>query len=665
MELRLLQGGFSLLEGDREMLRHTQKHPCAALGTGQADVVSSSGNFSVREHRLHRRLLRQVEVRQLSDREIMLIFDDGLCTISITSDPGSRELSLHIDVPNPEYNRFWLWICADRSERVYGSGELFDRQNLRGSVRPLWISEPGVGRRADLFTLSVAAKTKHLPRWFHSNFAIPTWLSSAGRYFYSDCTCYGKLLFNKQRTHGYYAWGIPKTIIIGSAPSMKEGLSRLTALLGRQPKLPEWVYDGIILGIQGGRETVLQKLRKSLEKQMKISALWCQDWQGIRMTSFGKQLRWCWEYDKELYGDLPELIRSLRTEGVRFLGYTNTFLSPGTPMFEEAKDKGFLISDSSGEPYPVYVPFDPGMLLDFTNPEARTWIKEIIKKQMIKTGLSGWMADFGEYVPADSVLSSGESPLSYHNRYPADWAKINYEAVQEAGMSEEILFFMRAGSLGSNPYLSAFWTGDQLVDFSREDGLPSAVNASLMLGISGVAYVHSDIGGYTTLGPKKRSSELLLRWAEFAAFTQIMRTHEGNRPQNNVQFDDELVIDGISRITEVYTALKPYHMHLSDEYQRTGIPPMRMVHLHYPDEIDELERWPYEYLYGEHLLVCPVIQEGKTSWDVYLPAGEWIHLWSGEKFNGSRKITVRAPLGEPPVFYLENSEWKELFRSLQ
>jgi alpha-glucosidase len=664
MDVTRFQEGFSLSLHGRELIRHTPKHPCIALGSAVDDVVSSSGHFSVKEHHRRRRLLREAEIINPDDKRVIISFEQGLCTLTVEEIEDSNALSLEFDVPNPRFNRFWFWMPADTHERIYGSGELFDRQNLRGSVRPLWISEPGVGRRADLFTLSVAAKTKHFPRWHHSNFAIPSRVSSEGRYFYSDCTCYGKLMFNKPHVHGYYSWAIPKQIIIGSVRTMKDAVSELSLILGRQPKLPEWVYDGIILGIQGGKDAVSNKINKSFDHDMQIAGVWCQDWQGIRMTSFGKQLRWCWQHDQNLYPKLSAFSAELKNKGIRFLGYINTFLTPGTPMYEEAREKGYLITDSSLQPYPVYVPFDPGMLLDFTNPDARAWIKEIIKKEMIEVGLSGWMADFGEYIPSDACMSSGESAMSYHNRYPADWAKINWEAAEESGKTDEIFFFMRAASLGSNPYLSSFWTGDQLVDFSKEDGLPSAINASLVLGISGIGYVHSDVGGYTTLGKKRRTRQLLLRWAEYAAFTPSMRTHEGNRPQNNVQFDDDLVIDGVARMSRIYAGLKPYHIHLSGEYQRTGIPPMRMLQMHYPDQIDVLEKWPYQYLYGEDLLVAPVIKEDRTDWDVYLPPGEWVHLWSRETFQGSRKIAIEAPLGHPPVFFASSSSWRSLFEAL-
>ncbi len=665
MRCMRIPGGFTLSVANRVVLRHTYKTPCFSIGKGVSAIRSHSGVFKVREHKVIKRTLKNVEIEEETNTSLILSFDD-IAKIYITEQSGSNRLEISCRTDETSYNRFWINVSADADESVYGGGELFDRQNLRGSMEPLWISEPGVGRRYDAFTLRVAARTKHWPRWYNTNFAMPAWITSSGLFFYAETSAYGKLDFTKKDRHTFYVWEIPKKITIGYRKTMMDALSALSDLLGRQPKLPSWTYDGVWLGMQGGRKETENKVLKAKDAGIRIGAIWCQDWEGIRITSFGKQLRWCWQYDKELYHDLPGYIKELRKQGIRYLAYTNTFLTPGNEMFDEADRKGYLIKRPDGTNYPVYVPYDPGMMVDFTNPEACEWMKGILKKNLMGIGISGWMADFGEYVPSDAVVRSGESGLTYHNRYPEDWARINYEAVHEAGMEDEIIYFMRSSAAGAIKYTSSFWTGDQLVGWSREDGLPSAINASLMMGVAGFGYVHSDIGGYTTLGSKKRSRELLVRWAEYAAFTQIMRSHEGNRPQDNVQFDeDEELLLHIARMTRVYTALKPYHMALNEEYQTCGIPPMRMMQLQYPEERKELEEWPYQYLYGSDLLVAPVIRKHCRKWDVRLPEDIWIHLWSGKRYDGSSVVTVSAPWGEPPVFYREGTRWRDLFEEVR
>jgi len=282
---------------------------------------------------------------------------------------------------------------------------------------------------------------------------------------------------------------------------------------------------------------------------------------------------------------------------------------------------------------------------------------------MIGNGLSGWMADFGEYVPVDAVLYSGENAEVYHNRYAADWAKVNHDAVLETGMDKDITFFMRAAYTGSSKHSAMNWNGDQLVNWSRDNGFATVIPGTISMGFTGIGYTHSDLGGYTTIAWIKRKKELFMRWAELSAFTQVMRTHEGNRPDSNWHFnsDNETLIH-LARMTDVYTKLKPYHLQLSDEYQKTGIPPVRHPYLHYEkDEI--LHSLKYQYMYGKDLLIAPVIKKGKKKWKVYLPEDKWIHLWSGSKFTEGW-TRIDSPVGKPPVFYRADSEYKELFKEI-
>lgn len=120
---------------------------------------------------------------------------------------------------------------------------------------------------------------------------------------------------------------------------------------------------------------------------------------------------------------------------------------------------------------------------------------------------------------------------------------------------------------------------------------------------------HSDIGGYTTLFEMKRSKELLLRWCDFSAFTPMMRTHEGNRPGDNWQFDgDADTIAHFARMTTVFTTLKPYIKAAVAQNAKSGLPVMRPLFLHYEDDA-RAYTLKYQYLFGRDLLVAPVHEE--------------------------------------------------------
>jgi len=219
---------------------------------------------------------------------------------------------------------------------------------------------------------------------------------------------------------------------------------------------------------------------------------------------------------------------------------------------------------------------------------------------------------------------------------------------------------MRAGGPGSQRFCPLMWAGDQNVDWSVDDGLPSVIPAALSLGLSGHGLHHSDIGGYTTLYGMQRTKELFMRWAELAALTVFMRTHEGNRPLDNWQFDsDDETLAHLAAMTSFHKVLKPYLEYVVSENSALGIPAMRPLFLQF--EADR-PSWTIQdqYLLGMHLLVAPVLEEGARARKLHLPAGEWVHLWSGSHYNITNEamgteVLVAAPLGEPPVFYQANS----------
>ena len=351
-------------------------------------------------------------------------------------------------------------------------------------------------------------------------------------------------------------------------------------------------------------------------------------------------------------------IAPLAAQHIRFLGYVNPYLCEDGPLFREAQHAGYLITQSNGDVYRVdFGEFICGMV-DFSLPAAAEWFEvRVLHTEMLSKGLSGWMADFGEYQPPDAVVNGGDG-WQQHNLLPVLWARSNARAIERAGKTGEALFFMRSGYTGSQRYCSLMWAGDQSVDFSRHDGLPSVISAALSAGLVGFPYHHSDIGGYTSLFGNVRSPELFQRWAELAAFTAVMRTHEGNRPDDNVQFwHSPEVLAHFARMTQLYAALKPYRMQCVKDAETHGWPLQRPLFFHFEND---LRTWALQdcFLLGADLLVAPVLENLVRVRHTYLPQGErWVHLWTRQTFEGGQHVTVAAPLGSPPVFVREKSEW--------
>jgi len=677
LEIIRTGNGFELRLDGRTVLEHEPDRPLISAGRGEGRYDMHHGNFEVTEN--------LVELLALEDFELTLHPDGGASArfsrrglypvrAEFAELAGRLVVAFNFE-PEPgdpagkarQPNRYRVRLPAEPAEHVYGAGEQFSHLDLRGRVFPLWTSEQGVGRnKLTEVTRLADLHDKAGGDYWWTFYPQPTFCSSRRVYYHFDTSAWASFDFRARDRHEFYSWGLPASLTVGTADSMLDLVSDLTDLLGRQPELPDWVYDGVVLGIQGGTETCRAKLARARAAGVPVSGIWAQDWEGINMTSFGQRLRWNWVWDPERYPGLDEAVRSLKSEGVRFLGYINPYVAAGKSLFQEAAARGCLARRVDGSIYLVdFGEFEAG-IVDFTNPEAFSWYKGVIRKNFIEFGLSGWMADFGEYLPTDAVLFDGTPAELAHNPWPALWARANREAVDEAGASGEVLYFMRAGFTGSQKWCPMMWAGDQNVDWSKDDGLPSVIPAALSLAMSGHGLHHSDIGGYTTLFILKRSKELLQRWTELAAFTTFMRGHEGNRPKDNWQFDsDEETLLHLASMTRLHVGLKPYLKDCVRANSRLGHPVQRPLFLHFEEDP---EAWGVQdqFLLGPDLLVAPVLEEGALRRALHLPPGEWTDFWSDRVHvspsPSGTALEVDAPIGRPPAFFRASSEWKAVFR---
>lgn len=651
------QDGFEIIQSDKVLIKHTIDCPFAYIGQGKEDIKMYRGNFSFKDYISSRLPLSKFEI---NDNTIDLYFDnEKILSINVVIKNSDVELEFtrHVE----KFNRIWIRINADKEEKIYGCGEQMTYFNLRGKNFPLWTSEPGVGRNKNTYVTWCSDRDGMAGGdYYNTNFPQPTFISSNKYFMHVHSTAYMDFNFKNDNFHELEIWEIPSKITIKSANTYLELVKKVSDLFGRSYEMPEWINDGVILGVQGGTELVLNKVNSAIEKGLKVNGIWAQDWQGKRITSFGKRLNWNWEWNEKEYPNLDKEIVKLNERGIRFLGYINPYVVNEGSLYKEALEKDYLAKTLNNEVYLVdFGEFDCG-IVDFTNPEAFEWFKDVIKTNMIDFNLSGWMADFSEYLPYDVKLFNNQDGMLAHNDWPRLWAKANYEAITEKGKQDEIMFFMRAGFSGMQKYCPVLWAGDQSVDFTYDDGLATTIPAALSSGMSGMGISHSDIGGYTSLYENKRSKELFMRWADASAFTPVMRTHEGNRPSDNHQFDDdEETLMHLVKMVDIFVALKPYMRDVIREYTNTGVPAQRPLFMHYEEDINSYDI-RYEYLLGKDLLVAPVLDEGVSEWDVYLPEDEWIHLWSKEEYNGGN-IRVKAPIGQPPVFYRKDSDYKSLF----
>ena len=630
------------------------------VGKGKAHYKMSRGSFKTSDHIYDVHILKY---KTTIDHRV--IFGDDKVEAEVIVDdshPDYLKFHFHVDFG---YNRFYLKFQGFNDEHFYGCGEQYTTLDLKNKKVPIWVSEHQ----------QVLKIAKKLLRWKikghpepdrvtpyknHQTYcSFPIFISSSNYGVYCHADSYGYMKFDK----GVFSMRfreIPQSISLLTADSQKELIENMTKLVGISPKMPDWVNDGAILAMQGGTDVLKEKYQEAKNKGIKVSALWAQDWCGHVVTSFGYQVYWNWKVDDELYHDLQAFIKELHKDGVKFLGYINTFLKEGAPLYNEAKHRNLLVRKKDGSVYHIKsTTFDAG-IVDLTNPTAYEWYKNVIKENMIAFGLDGWMADFGEYLPTDAVVYGGDA-AKMHNRWPTLWAKCCYEAVHEMGKEKEIFYFNRAAYGHTVQYTNSMWNGDQHVDYSDEYGLGSVIPASLSLSCSGCGVVHSDIGGYTTVMFMKRGPELMRRWSEMNIFTPVYRTHEGNRPKDNAQYNHPEVVDEFVENSHIYAELKPYRASVYEELYQNGTPMIRPLFVHYDDERSKVEQ--KEYLFGEDILVSPVLRESEKEHKVYLPEGKWVQFFTDKEYDSGEHV-IASPLGVAIAFYKKDSRFKDLFNEI-
>ena len=453
-------------------------------------------------------------------------------------------------------------------------------------------------------------------------------------------------------------------------------LSDMTLVTGRMRKLPDWITQGVVLGLQGGQDKVVNNYNILKENGVPIAAVWMQDWVGTKEFPEGVRLMWNWKLNREFYPEWDSMIANWTNDGVKAMVYINPYFANLTDvsitrnLFLEGDSQGFFIKNGLGKTYMMKSVSIEFAMLDPTNPYAVNWMKQIIKENLLGEGQAwGWMHDFGEYMPITStneiVLYSGEDSMVIHNKYPEMWARLNREAESEAGKADTTVAFMRSGGTMSPGVCDLAWMGDQLPTYDKFDGLQSAMMGLLNGGLSGFSLGHSDIGGYTSLNKTLdslnfsifRTKELLLRWIEMSTYSDvIMRTHPSNKPVLNYQvFSDNNTAQFLAFFVNQHVKLGPYKRQLIAEAASTGVPVTRSLFLNYPLDLTA-RKIVDQFMLGDHVLMAPIFKEGQMFRTLYLPEGSWRHIWTDVVYLGPKQVTVYSPLGQPAVFF--STSWK-------
>lgn len=546
---------------------------------------------------------------------------------------------------------------------VHGFGEQFDDFDLDGRLIPIVIREQGVGRGEQPLTFLADLTNTGAGGTRAMTYATwPAYVTDDLRGLRLEPDAESSSAFATADTRtpdrvGLDVWSSEMKLELTRGATPVDLLERQHSGVERPP-LAQWTQDGAVVGVQGGTEKVRRVVDDLERAGTEVAGVWIQDWTGRRTTDFGDRLWWTWQVDDERYPGWDRLVADLRDRGIRTTTYVNPWLVDAAPkgddairnLWSEADDAGYLVEHPDGGPYMIDQGRFDAALVDLTDPEARDWMSTVVAEEVLADGVAGFMADFGEALPMDAVLHDGAAE-TMHNAWPRLWAETVREGCEKAGTPDCVTWF-RAGAQGMDSQTPAFWNGDQTVTWSADDGLASALLGTFSAGVSGWPVVHSDIGGYTSIDAVirdyVRDEELLARWGEYSAFGPLFRSHEGNRPDENRQVYDEDEVEAFARNSRLFAALAPYRARVLDEAARTGLPVMRHAWIHHPGTAAAAR--DDQFLLGQDVLVAPVLEPDTTEVEVAFPPGRWVHLASGETFEGDTTTTVAAPIGAPAAF---------------
>lgn len=493
----------------------------------------------------------------------------------------------------------------------------------------------------------------------NSQASVPFVLSSKGYGFLWNNPAIGSVTFGKNLT----SWRSVSTkvidywITVGDTPAEIE--EQYASVTGKVPMMPDWAMGFWQCKLRyQTQDELLSVAREYKRRNLPISVI------VIDFFHWPLEGEWC--FDPQYWPDPEAMVRELKGMGIELMVSIWPTVDHQAPNYREMRERGLLIQVERGYPVGLHCIADT-LHFDATNPEAREFVWKEVKKNYYDKGIRTFWLDEAEpeysYYDFDNYRYYLGTNVQIGNIFPKYYAQTFYEGLASEGQ-RNILNLLRCAWAGSQKYGALVWSGDIHSSF---ESMRNQFAAGINMGIAGIPWWTTDIGGFHGGDPRDENfREVFARWFQYGTFCPVMRLHGDREPHsaplgtsgggrmgsggaNEVWAYGDTIYEMCRTYMELRERLRPYISKLMKEAHEKGTPIMRPMFYEFPNDPkcwDSLE----QYMFGDQLLVSPVMTAGQREKKVYLPKGIWYDVWTGERIEGNKTIWSPAPYTQIPVF---------------
>ncbi|RCW58747.1 glycoside hydrolase family 31 protein [Halanaerobium sp. ST460_2HS_T2] len=529
------------------------------------------------------------------------------------------------------------WKSFKNNERFYGLGEKTGWLDKKGRRYEMWNHDTFVPHVDDTDPLyqSIPFLISYSPE------------NSYGIYFDNSYRSFFDLGSEGQDYYSFWAEGGDLDYYFLNGPSIKEVIQKYSNITGRMPLPPKWS-----LGYHQSRYSYYPQAEvEQLVKTFRDKEIPCDAFHfDIHYMDEYKIYTW----DEDRFPDPEAMFTNMADNGIKGV----TIIDPGVKrdpeynLYQEGMENDYFCKYLDGKVFIDKVWPGKCAFPDFTQSEVRDWWAGL-QKDYVELGIKGIWNDMNEpavFNKTDTMdvnvmhQNDGDpgTHRRFHNLYGFLEDKATFEGLKESLENERPFVLTRSGFAGIQRY-SAVWTGDNR---SFWDHIKIAMPMLMNLGMSGVSFCGTDVGGFTG----NSNGELLTRWTQMGAFVPFFRNHCEVRAISQEPWSFGAKHEKIiKKYIELRYKLITHLYNLFYQASQTGVPVMRPLIMEFPED-QKCENLSDQFMIGESLLVAPVYQPDQKKRMLYLPEGKWIDFWTKEIYQGGDHIIVDAPLDTLPLF---------------